>query len=196
MASRLHPIALARQQAGVSLIEVLVSIVLLSFGIVGLAGLQLHGSRFNHSAYLSSQATNLAYDIADRMRANLAAANLPAARLPASAYVTEFAALFDPASGPACDAVLGAASAARDVNQWKSCLELALPLGQGRVSELNPGVDYTDACGVLHAAHSHPAGLFVIEITWSRLRIQNEDDLARNPNRLECVVLRTEVGPT
>lgn len=59
------------QQTGISMVEVLVAIVVLSFGLLGLAGLQADGLRSNNDAYMRSQATLLAYDMLDRMRANL-----------------------------------------------------------------------------------------------------------------------------
>lgn len=60
----------ARRQKGLSLLEVLVSLVLLSIGLLGLAGLQATALKSGHSASLRSQATILAYDILDEMRAN------------------------------------------------------------------------------------------------------------------------------
>ena len=165
-----------RRQSGVGLIEVLVAVLLVTFGIVGLAGLQFSGTKFNHSAYLRSQGTSLAYDMADRMRANLAAT-----------YATGFADTFDAADGPACGEALGAVTVERDVNQWKSCVEAMLPLGRARVSRL-PGVDdYADQCGVTHN-RTNGRDLFVIEVTWSNVRLQDE-------NNSECVVVRTEVSP-
>lgn len=59
------------RQNGISMVEVLVAIVVLSFGLLGLAGLQADGLRSNNDAYMKSQATLLAYDMMDRMRANL-----------------------------------------------------------------------------------------------------------------------------
>lgn len=59
-----------RNQQGATLIEVMVAVLVLSIGLLGVASLQLFGLRYNQSAYLRSQATVLAYDIADRMRAN------------------------------------------------------------------------------------------------------------------------------
>jgi type IV pilus assembly protein PilV len=56
--------------AGFSLIEVLVAMFVFSIGLLGLAMLQLNGMRFNTDAYFRTQATLLAYDIIDRMRAN------------------------------------------------------------------------------------------------------------------------------
>lgn len=63
------------QQNGLTLIEVLVALFVLSVGLLGLAGLQATGSKFNNSAYLRTQAYIQAYDIADRMRNNLVAVN-------------------------------------------------------------------------------------------------------------------------
>jgi len=55
---------------GFTLIEVLVTLLVLSIGMLGVASLQMYGTRSGHDAYLRSQAVMLAYDIADRMRAN------------------------------------------------------------------------------------------------------------------------------
>jgi len=62
----------ARQfrQMGFTLTEILVALLVLSVGLLGLAALQLTGLRNNQSAYYRSIATTLAYDIADRIRAN------------------------------------------------------------------------------------------------------------------------------
>ena len=59
------------KENGISMVEVLVAIVVLSFGLLGLAGLQADGLRGNNDAYMRSQATLMAYDMLDRMRANL-----------------------------------------------------------------------------------------------------------------------------
>ncbi|MEX0731358.1 MAG: type IV pilus modification protein PilV [Aquisalimonadaceae bacterium] len=61
-------------QQGFSLLEVLVAILILSIGLLGLAGLQAASLRANQNAYFTSQSNLLAYDIVDRMRANRQAA--------------------------------------------------------------------------------------------------------------------------
>lgn len=61
----------ATKQQGFSMLEVLVSIVILSFGLLGVAGMQAAALRYNQTAYLRSIATQLAYDVSDRMRGNL-----------------------------------------------------------------------------------------------------------------------------
>lgn len=61
-----------RSETGVTLVEVLVSVAVLSIGLLGLAQLQMNGVRQSQSALLRTQATMLAYSMADRMRANRA----------------------------------------------------------------------------------------------------------------------------
>ncbi len=58
------------RSAGFSIIEVLVALLVLAIGLLGLAALQAQGLRFNHDAYVRTQATHLASDIIDRMRVN------------------------------------------------------------------------------------------------------------------------------
>ncbi len=58
---------------GFTLIEVLVSLAILAVGLLGLAMLQTTGLRYNTNSYSRTQATYLAYDLAERMRANVPA---------------------------------------------------------------------------------------------------------------------------
>jgi type IV pilus assembly protein PilV len=57
---------------GFTMLEVLVAILVLSLGLLGLAGLQTLGLRNNTGSAQRTIATQLAYDISDRMRANYA----------------------------------------------------------------------------------------------------------------------------
>ncbi|WP_300086069.1 type IV pilus modification protein PilV [uncultured Nitrosomonas sp.] len=100
-------------QAGVSMIEVLVSIIILSIGLLGLAGLQTASLTQNHSANFRSTATVMAYSILDSMRAN---------RIEAGAGSYNHA-LEDsiPASGT-------------DVGNWLNELALRLPEGSGSIN--------------------------------------------------------------
>lgn len=56
--------------SGSSLVEVLIALLVLSLGLLGVAGLQLTGLRNNEGAYLRSQAVLISYDLVDRMRAD------------------------------------------------------------------------------------------------------------------------------
>ncbi|MCG6975071.1 MAG: type IV pilus modification protein PilV [Acidiferrobacterales bacterium] len=58
------------KQAGASLIEVMVAFLILSIGLLGLAMLQGKSLRLNTDAYLRSQATLIAHELMENMRAN------------------------------------------------------------------------------------------------------------------------------
>jgi len=60
---------------GVTLIEVLVAIVITSIGILGFASLQFLGLNSNKSAYSRTQASFIASDLSERMRANIEGMN-------------------------------------------------------------------------------------------------------------------------
>lgn len=64
----------AQYSRGVSLVEILVTVLVLAIGLLGLAGLQGTSLRNNQGAYARTQATHLAYEIVDAMRANITAA--------------------------------------------------------------------------------------------------------------------------
>lgn len=59
-----------RRMSGVTLIEVLVAVLVLSIGLLGLAALQGASLQAGQSAYFRTQATNLAYEVADFARVN------------------------------------------------------------------------------------------------------------------------------
>lgn len=65
-----HFLLVQSKSGGFSLLEVLISIVVLSVGLLGIAGLQLMSLKMNDSAYYRSQAVILAEDMLDRMRSN------------------------------------------------------------------------------------------------------------------------------
>ena len=59
-----------RRQAGFSLLEVLIATLVLSAGLLGLAGLQIAGMKTTHNSYQMQQATWLVHDLLERMRVN------------------------------------------------------------------------------------------------------------------------------
>lgn len=59
---------------GVGLIEVLIAVLVLSIGLLGIAGLQARALKNNQSAFERSQAVTLTYFMLDAMRANIDAA--------------------------------------------------------------------------------------------------------------------------
>jgi type IV pilus assembly protein PilV len=59
-----------RCDKGFTLLEVLISVFILGTGMLGIINLQTRALKDNLDAYLYSQATFLAYDMADRIRSN------------------------------------------------------------------------------------------------------------------------------
>lgn len=110
-----------RAARGFTLLEILIALVILSIGLLGVAGMQYASLRANHHAYLRSQATFLAYDIVDRMRANMAAA-----------LAGNYNIVADPEDDPI--APMSATVAAQDVAEWLQLLSTTLPDGTGEVA--------------------------------------------------------------
>jgi type IV pilus assembly protein PilV len=85
-----------RHFAGVSMVEALVALVVISVGMLGIAGLYLSSLQAGRSANLRVQALNLASELADKIRSNrkgrdrynLAAADTPAVQACVSATCT------------------------------------------------------------------------------------------------------------
>lgn len=120
---------------GVSLVEVLVAVVVLSIGLLGLAGLQASGMRVGQSSIYRTQAAHFAYDMVDRIRANL---------LRAESYKHNLE-LKDPA--PSCSA---GDVVACDLADWRARLQ-AMPSGTGSVqvdgSQVTITVQWDDSRG-------------------------------------------------
>jgi len=64
------------RERGVTLIEVMVAVFITAIGLLGAAALQLNALKYTDSARTTSQATFIAYDILDRIRANADSSNL------------------------------------------------------------------------------------------------------------------------
>lgn len=59
-----------RRQMGTSMIEIVVTIFLISIGLMGLGALQINAMKFQKSASQRSEATQSAFDLSERIRAN------------------------------------------------------------------------------------------------------------------------------
>ena len=121
-----------RRCKGMTLIEVLIALLVLSIGILGLATLQTASLNFNAGASQRTQATVLAYDMADKMRANRTAAQ-------AGAYDIAFE---NPA--PTCAAPSAAGTvAAQDISTWRMALACRLPQATGSIVRAGTQVTLT-----------------------------------------------------
>ncbi|KIZ51181.1 pilus assembly protein PilV [Pseudomonas oryzihabitans] len=108
------------RQRGATLIEVLIAMFILAIGLLGLAGLQAVSTQSNQGAYYRSQATVLASDIVERMRANremALAGNYTTSSFPTSSNT---------------HAVEGTQDK-RDLAEWLNNLANSLPQGTGTI---------------------------------------------------------------
>lgn len=132
---------------GFALIEVLVSVVILAVAALGYARLQLTSLSANSSALWRSKATVLAYEAADRVRANLPGVS-----------AGQYNNLLTPATGTSACTLANVCSttqmAARDFVQWRGSVSGALPLGSGVIcldSTADDGTAASPACDGLGA---------------------------------------------
>ena len=121
-----------RRQLGFNLIEVMIALVIISVGLLGLAGLQVSSLQQNQSAYYRSQATLFAYDIADRMRANIDEVDAGSYFIASAAENTDCVNFTGAAAGCDPDEM-----AAHDIGEWQDAILDELPLGGGRVCRSN-----------------------------------------------------------
>lgn len=101
---------------GFTLLEMLVALLVLSFGLLGIAGLQATSLRQNNNTYMRTQANILAYDVVDRMRANRGQAIVGGYNIGLG------------------EAPSGSSLAATDLMEWKYNLAVSLTNGDGGVS--------------------------------------------------------------
>ena len=173
----------ARRLAGMrgfSMIEVLVSIVVLSFGLLGVAGLQAAALKNNQDARLQSVAISLAREMAEMMRANIQVAGDQS-----SPYYGDFKAdangqLAPSARSTCLDIAQGGCNTTNDVaraemTEWLSRVGTALP--NARVSVCRDTAPYDDsglpvwACSAPAAASDNVA---YIKLGWTRANTQGQ----------------------
>lgn len=147
-------------QSGFTLIELLVSTIVLSVGLLGLAQLEIFSMRHSHGAYLRSQATHLAQDISDRMRANIQGVDNDDYEL--MLFPARVAGCLDPGVG--CSPT---EMAKNDAFDWRFNLSNTLPSGQGIVC-----LDSSPQDGTRVAAHGCDGvgTLYAIKIWWDEDR--------------------------
>ena len=106
-----------KQAQGFTLLEVMIAVLVLAIGLLGMAHLHVTSMKVNQSAEFRSQATTLATNMFDRMRANQQAAQNGAYAL---ALNTE------PPASPS-------SQAENDIAEWLTKLNNALPQGDASI---------------------------------------------------------------
>ena len=175
---RLPASGACRNQGGFTLIEVLVSAIILAIGLVGVAALQALALQNNQSAFMRSQATTLAYDLADRLRSNVDGAN-------AGFYVPANAAMVAGCSTPS-----GCSPdqlAQHDLAEWNNAIATYLPMGEGFVC-----IDSTpdDGSSAADPQCDATGTLFSIKIWWDDDR---DGLISVTPDNMERISLRLQL---
>ncbi len=149
---------------GFSLLEILITLVVFSIGLLGLANLQGQSINSSYNAHLRTQATSLASSMIDRMRANRQQATAAT-----SAYATNFG---DVPPSPSPDCMTSDCTpnqiANLDLLEWKCHLgkyqtetycnglasQATLPGGDGQIERVagqtQVTVRWTDTSGEQH----------------------------------------------
>jgi type IV pilus assembly protein PilV len=104
-------------QQGATLIEVAITVLILSTSLLAMATLQTRSLQFNKSSVMRSQANIYAYDIIDRIRIN---------RGKGSDNIEKYNAAY--AAAPS-----GNTLATADVSEWRTNISGALPGGDGKI---------------------------------------------------------------
>ena len=152
-------------QHGFTLLEVLITVVILSIGILGLAGLQFNALRSNQSAAQSTTAVLQVIDAADRLRGNLAGVALNQYDLLTGSNKTD----------PGCiqTGCTAAQLAQYDDWAWQQIIK-TLPKGQGVIcldSTPNDGTSSSEA--KCNGSTTNGLRIFAAKVWW-------DDD--RNPD--------------
>ena len=119
-----------RKSRGSSLIEVLITILILVFSLLGLAGLLTQSLAMSQGGYSRTVAVQYIYAFADRMRANPAGVNSGA-----------YSSLSNPSTNPGCGTSCTPAQAAQtDYYEWSQSLKNSLGSGTGTVTSAGNGL--------------------------------------------------------
>ncbi|MCL2591144.1 MAG: type IV pilus modification protein PilV [Betaproteobacteria bacterium] len=140
------------RQTGISLIEVLVSVFVLAFGILGIAAMQAGALRNIQGAMEQSTAVFLTHSILDAMRASMQAdTNHPSALVIRQGYVT---------GGFICqNPTVADTLVANDLNRWLQNIR----------DNLNGGMADDNACGSIVCDAGDP-NLCTASVRWNNSR--------------------------
>lgn len=160
------------RQSGFTMLEVLIAILVIAIGLLGLGALQSVSLKNSQSAYYRSTATQLAYDMSDRMRGNITGvlANGYNRTGLGTDYSTAVAACLTTAGCVAADL------ANNDAYEWQQLVRTLLPGGEGIVcmdSIPNDGTSgAVHGCDGVLPANPNERPLHAVKIWWTDDRSQ------------------------
>lgn len=150
---RAHP-----RQQGFTMLEVLIAVLIFSLGIIGVAGLLIFSIQSNHVAYLRTQVTFLAHNMANRMGAN-----------PVGLWSGDYNITAIKAGGTAVSSCAAGCSSAdlatHDIEAWSQQLHTFLPEAKADITCVNP-TSYTPTAAQLDLRPPY-GGTCTMHVTWN-----------------------------
>jgi type IV pilus assembly protein PilV len=153
-------------QAGFSLIEVLVTILIVSFGMLGIAGMLFASINAGQVAMNRSSAVSLANEMADRVRSNWQAVKLGTFNAVTTSSQSGSSSCTTTCMTSICSP---ADQATLDICLWKKQIQKQLPGGQGAVT--------VDA-GNANCSNPGMACIFTVTVSWTEANYKT----GTNPN--------------
>lgn len=150
---------LKSKQSGATLIEVVVTVLVLATGLLAMGALQTRSLQFNQSAFMRSQANIFAYDIVDRIRLN---------RGDKSTNVVAYNVDYE-SSAPSTNT-----RARDDVTAWREAMSKVLPDAKGKIECVN-------------AAASVTTRLCTISIKWSDTSLFGDYSASNKDGQTELI---------
>lgn len=174
-----------------TLIEVLITLVILSIGLLGMAGIQIQGLRSATGSSVRTEATLLANDLAERIHMNFDGVFIPGAGTNAQYSAVSITNQFDCTNAipPACsdtpDSGAGGAISCTPASMALfDIIEFACGSdGTGGVKGLLPGGSATISCTNSNGATNCPPGSqLTINISWLPVSTANNQNNNQNNN--------------
>ena len=188
------PFSVRCRQHGISLLEVLVAIVVLSLGVLGAVGMQAASMQSTKEVRHQAIAGTMARELAEKMRGNHAVAIAPTAA--ANPYLVDTTLDAAPISAPALNCYrlpcpLGTDIAKWDVYEWQLRLRDSLPSPRVRIC-----MDATPFAGGGKPRWecSNSGDVAVLKLAWNRVNTKGELDLTSAAETTPLLVLPLTAG--
>jgi type IV pilus assembly protein PilV len=163
------------RQAGTSLVEVLVTVIVLAFGLLGIAALQAKAQVGNLESYQRAQAVVLLQDLRARISTNGSQA---------ATYVTTTPLGTDGHPAADCSTVTG--TAARDLCEWGNALKGAAEVDTASGSSVGAMIGARGCIEVVQAANSAAGvcqpGIYRLTVAWQGMHPTKVSNLACGKN--------------
>ncbi len=162
---------------GFSLLEVLISLVIMSVGMMGLMGLKVIAIKGENESHFRHEASLAMMDMADRMRVNKAGVD-------AGDYEKNGGVLITPEPSKNCNSGTCEADDLAIFDMYRVALKLSKAIPQSKISITCPGDDCAtipavpegvDAAGSPVAAVPEIVRVHTIEVTWKTRKEESED---------------------